>query len=282
MPIRFRCPHCHGLMAISTRRIGATVPCSHCSRDTVVPAVDTLELPASPPTAVPNQSPSLPLEKVSRHEPPAEQFSQPLPSEQEKDATPDSNQPPGAVAPDTVERLEPLTPAPRKERGEKRSIAENQEDESEAPAFTLKRPGRFAEEELDLTAMVDVVFQLLIFFMVTASFSLQKSIEVPTPDEPDKGVSQSFKPLEELQDVAILVAIDDRNGITIDEDPLTDISQLPDVLRDHMRRDQKSEMIVTSSRNATHRTVISVIDAANSVGMQRIRMGTSASGDGSP
>ena len=34
-------------------------------------------------------------------------------------------------------------------------------------------------EEMDLTPMVDVTFLLLIFFMVTAAFSLQKSIEMP-------------------------------------------------------------------------------------------------------
>ena len=36
-----------------------------------------------------------------------------------------------------------------------------------------------AEEEMDMTPMVDVTFLLLIFFMVTAAFSLQKSIEMP-------------------------------------------------------------------------------------------------------
>ena len=35
---------------------------------------------------------------------------------------------------------------------------------------------------LNLTPMVDVVFQLLIFFMVTASFALHKTIESPTPE----------------------------------------------------------------------------------------------------
>ena len=48
-------------------------------------------------------------------------------------------------------------------------------------------------EELDMTPMVDVTFLLLIFFMVTASFSMQKSIEVPrqTTDLP------SSAPIEE-------------------------------------------------------------------------------------
>ena len=41
------------------------------------------------------------------------------------------------------------------------------------------RRERREPEELDMTPMVDVTFLLLIFFMVTASFSMQKSIEVP-------------------------------------------------------------------------------------------------------
>ncbi|QEF96378.1 Biopolymer transport protein ExbD/TolR [Stieleria maiorica] len=38
------------------------------------------------------------------------------------------------------------------------------------------------EQELDLTPMIDVTFLILIFFMVTASFSLQHAIETPTPE----------------------------------------------------------------------------------------------------
>jgi biopolymer transport protein ExbD len=39
--------------------------------------------------------------------------------------------------------------------------------------------GNRPEEEMDMTPMVDVTFLLLIFFMVTAAFSLQKSIDMP-------------------------------------------------------------------------------------------------------
>ena len=48
------------------------------------------------------------------------------------------------------------------------------------------------ETEMDMTPMVDVTFLLLIFFMVTAAFSLQKSLQVPTPrpDEPSQNVQQ--------------------------------------------------------------------------------------------
>jgi len=49
------------------------------------------------------------------------------------------------------------------------------EEDDDAPPARVKRK----EDELDMTPMVDVTFLLLIFFMVTASFSLQKSVEMP-------------------------------------------------------------------------------------------------------
>ncbi|OYP35989.1 biopolymer transporter ExbD [Rhodopirellula sp. MGV] len=55
------------------------------------------------------------------------------------------------------------------------ALADLDEDDDEE---VLKRKPR-DEEELDMTPMVDVTFLLLIFFMVTAAFSLQKSIQMP-------------------------------------------------------------------------------------------------------
>jgi biopolymer transport protein ExbD len=55
---------------------------------------------------------------------------------------------------------------------------------------------------LDITPMVDVTFLLLIFFMVTASFSLQKSIQVPrqqadaSSPNPDPDVQPELESIE--------------------------------------------------------------------------------------
>ena len=49
------------------------------------------------------------------------------------------------------------------------------DDDDEEVMVRAKKP----EEEMDMTPMVDVTFLLLIFFMVTAAFSLQKSIQMP-------------------------------------------------------------------------------------------------------
>ena len=52
------------------------------------------------------------------------------------------------------------------------------DDDDDDDGEVLKRGNR-PEEEMDMTPMVDVTFLLLIFFMVTAAFSLQKSINMP-------------------------------------------------------------------------------------------------------
>ena len=48
------------------------------------------------------------------------------------------------------------------------------------------------DNEIDMTPMVDTTFLLLLFFMITAAFSLQKSLQVPTPrpEEPSTNVVQ--------------------------------------------------------------------------------------------
>ncbi len=68
-----------------------------------------------------------------------------------------------------------------------------------------KRP-KFHDEELDMTAMVDVTFLLLIFFMVTASFSLQKSIESPRQqtDAPSTSAQQT-EVTDELDTVTVQI-----------------------------------------------------------------------------
>lgn len=76
------------------------------------------------------------------------------------------------------------------------------EDEDEEPVLARnKRP----EEEMDMTPMVDVTFLLLIFFMVTAAFSLQKSIEMPRQqtDAPSTSVVEEESEDKDMVEVQV-------------------------------------------------------------------------------
>jgi len=134
------------------------------------------------------------------------------------------------------------------------------------------------EEEMDLTPMVDMTFLLLIFFMFTASFQLQKSIDVPPPGPDQQGARQSLPTLEDLEQDALIVRIDERNTISLDDIPVTDPTRLAATLQRSMRDSRRTELILSADDAAWHETVVLVIDAANAAGLQRIRMATRKAG----
>ena len=69
------------------------------------------------------------------------------------------------------------------------------------------------DDELDMTPMVDVTFLLLIFFMVTASFSLQKSIEMPRQQTDAPSTNSDPEETDELESVE--VQVDDRGSFLV-------------------------------------------------------------------
>lgn len=111
---------------------------------------------------------------------------------------------PVAAAPAEVVSTQPPTAVPATPPA---SIEDEDDDDQVLPRRERE------EEELDMTPMVDVTFLLLIFFMVTAAFSLQKSIRMPRQqtDAPSTAVVEEEK--DELDMVEI--QIDDRGGFLV-------------------------------------------------------------------
>lgn len=249
-------------MAISSRQAGSIVACPTCGEPTQVPLEDqflqrsSLEASDDESQADSRDSNAGTISRFSESVPKQSELVQRV--QEEVDVAPNED---AANSQNARSDEDDFVP---------QEIGDDEDGNGEAP-LTFRRH-RNIDEEMDLTPMVDVTFQLLIFFMVSASFSLQKSIEVPTPDPEQKGASQQVQTLDDLQGTSIIVKIDSANTIFIDEDPLNDLSRLADTLRDKMRREQKTELLVTADNQSLHRTVIAVIDAANEVGMQKIRM----------
>jgi biopolymer transport protein ExbD len=151
------------------------------------------------------------------------------------------------------------------------TVAQPGAEADEDSGFALRRPNT-EFDDMDLTPMVDVTFLLLIFFMITASFSMQKAIEVPAPDSDKKGAAQSQMIIEDLLDSSIRIDVDERNRIIVDDEPIADADLLADVLRERMREEKKTEVLLSVHEAAFWETTIKVCDACNDVGMQNIRL----------
>lgn len=256
MAIRFRCHSCSGLMSISSRKAGMLVACPKCGEQTLVPLEDIFQPVPEP--VEPEALPANPVDPVTQPvaaQPPVHSNAVEFEPSFEPDDD-ESSHVSGDVRPN-----EPVD----------HELKDGGTEDDDAPALQLRRRPS-GDDDMDLTPMVDVTFQLLIFFMVTASFALQKSIEVPTPDPDKKGAAQQLQILEDLEGSSIRIQIDASNTILIDDEPLADPTRLVDALKDKMRKEQKTEALISAHATSLHRWVIAVIDACNSVGMQKIRL----------
>lgn len=150
------------------------------------------------------------------------------------------------------------------------------EDDDETP-FSIARKRR--SEDLDLTAMVDVVFLLILFFMVTTTFAMQKSLQFPPPP-PEEQAAQQAPTLDDLRDDNIVLDVLEDNTVLLN-DRAVSLVELADMLRREVRDTGLNEVVVRAAGDAYHETVVAVFDAANEVGVQRIRLANpTASGGG--
>ncbi len=271
MPIFFHCEHCRQHIAIATRMAGEQVTCPTCRETVVVPSPDAAQetTDALPPTAPPDEVPGRPSWMSEGP------VSAP-------DGESDDAYDPGAIeafdAGDSEDEIPPWELPALDE-----AYFEEPTPTEAAPTNTRRRRPRRRlrgedEEEMDLTSMVDVTFLLLVFFMVTASFTRQRSFEVPPPDPEKTGAAQTPRFLEDVEQVSIRVTIDAENRVTVDDEPVADTSTLPRLFS--VIRDEKDELLLTADDAALHKTVVVVLDAAQDAGLQRIRMTTSSDEEG--
>lgn len=140
------------------------------------------------------------------------------------------------------------------------------------------------EDGLDMTPMVDVTFLLLIFFMVTAAFSLQKSIEVPPPDATESAAqARTLDELEEDDDF-VVIRIDKDNIVWVNDTETTNEYDMLSRLRELRRSPTGSgrppnNLLVVASGDAWHELVVRALDAGTAVGMEHVRLATSDDDD---
>ena len=149
----------------------------------------------------------------------------------------------------------------------------------------FRKVERGGDDELDMTPMVDVTFLLLIFFMVTAAFSLQKSLEVPPPDQ--KESAQQARTIEEIEedDDFIIIRIDRDNTVWVNDSEAPSKQELLVKLREATDgfsgsdSSGPSSLLVMADPDCLHETVVMALDAGNAVGMESVRLTTSEESD---
>ena len=120
------------------------------------------------------------------------------------------------------------------------------------------------ENEINLTPMLDVVFIMLIFFIVTASFIKEAGIDVERPDTVTA---------DSQDDAAILVAISPNDEIWVDR-RLTEPTALRGVIDRLRAENPKGSLVIQADENSTNAALIVVMEAAKAAGVTNVAIAT--------
>ncbi len=128
----------------------------------------------------------------------------------------------------------------------------------------LREAASGGETEIDLTPMLDVVFIMLIFFIVTASFVKEAGIDVNRP-EAETAQRQESAP--------ILVAVSAGNEIWIDRRRI-DVRSIRANIERLSAENPKAGVVVQADNKSDTETVAAVIDAARAAGIYDVVLST--------
>jgi len=117
------------------------------------------------------------------------------------------------------------------------------------------------ESEINLTPMLDVVFIMLIFFIVTASFVKETGLDVNRPEEQQQQTVQ--------EKGSILIRIDETNTIWIDGRDVDPRAVRPNIERLHAENPEGGVVIQTAAASNTD-TLITVMDASRQAGVYNV------------
>ena len=126
--------------------------------------------------------------------------------------------------------------------------------------FSLRRERK--KPELNIAPLVDMVFLLLIFFLVSTTFSRETGVGVRKP----KAKTASY-----LSRESILVAVTKEGTIHINNRKV-DIETLHSIIKDTLEERQDSPVIIIADKHSLTGRIIEVMDECKSAGAQNLSL----------
>jgi biopolymer transport protein ExbD/biopolymer transport protein TolR len=123
------------------------------------------------------------------------------------------------------------------------------------------RLGRRGQLVLELTPLVDVIFQLLIFFLLTATFVKNPNFEINLPKASSKLTTNVKK------DLTIVVTRDGRFKYEAEE---VDEDELEGIFEEEFEQNPSAIILIRADTDSRHGKVVEVMDLAKKVGFTRL------------
>ena len=131
------------------------------------------------------------------------------------------------------------------------------------------RPGHKEEAvDVNLTPLIDVVFLLLIFFMVTTTFDRHAKLKVSLPESSAKITQQ--------QGDSLVLSIDAKGNYFINDRQV--VNQSLDTLKQALQKvvsgNTDMALVLRADANTPHKAVVRAMDAASQLGLTKLSIAT--------
>lgn len=134
------------------------------------------------------------------------------------------------------------------------------------------RPGHKEEGvEVNLTPLIDVVFLLLIFFMVSTTFDRHATLKVSLPESSVKATQKQDEPL--------VLSIDAKGNYFLNDRQI--VNQSLDTLMQALKRTigneaaiKETALVLRADANTPHQSVVRAMDAASRLGLTKLSIAT--------
>ena len=131
------------------------------------------------------------------------------------------------------------------------------------------QPGDEDEPEVNLTPLIDVVFLLLIFFMVSTTFEQQSRIQIELPEATPTPA--------ETEDESLEIVIDAQGRYFIGELQVvnSELKTLKSAISQAVEGRESLTVIIRSDASTPYQAVITALDASSQLGLTQISLATS-------
>jgi len=129
-------------------------------------------------------------------------------------------------------------------------------------------PQRSEDPDVNLTPMIDVVFLLLLFFMVSTSFIRESSLKVNLPEATGEAMVEQDKPVD------IVIQADGQFLVNEESLPVVSREILTTVLKRVVGERDDPHIIISADANAEYQHIVTAMDTAQQLGYTKLTLAT--------
>jgi biopolymer transport protein ExbD len=128
----------------------------------------------------------------------------------------------------------------------------------------MRRPRKKRSLVINLTSLIDVMFLLVLFFMVSATFVSQPAISLELPDAKHADVARQ---------TPVVVYVDERGSVYINDEPV-EMALFEQELVSRLADSAEKAVVLKADARVSHGVVIHVLDQIKGAGVKKLVVAT--------